>query len=201
MTTHHGSRYTPRAIVPASGVRMRLAKDGKQVTLRRAQLGDVLVLFDWQREPTTRRLSRNPLAPELEEHRRWFERRLKSNDCMLFIVEHDQKPAGLLRFDRLAVEKPSTWEVSIFMAHDKRRLGITSAALDLGRSLLPGAELVVEVLSQNRVARALFRTAGYASKPDGRLHSKPKPLRYDKPRQASGCRRKVRSSRALQRVL
>lgn len=181
-------------------IQMRLAKDGKQVTLRRAQADDVLVVFDWQREPTTRRFSRNPLAPELEEHRRWFEKRLKSRDCMFFMIEHDRKPAGVLRFDRLAVESPSTWEISIFVAPDKKRLGIAGGALELGRALIPGAELVAEVLPENRASRSLFRTAGYALENDGRFHSKPQKVRYEKPSPPVRSRRqKVSSSQAFQR--
>ena len=182
-----------------NAIRMRLANDGKQVTLRRAQADDVLVVFDWQREPTTRRFSRNPLAPELEEHRRWFEKRLKSRDCMLFMIEHDRKPVGVLRFDRLAVESPSTWEISIFVAPDKKRLGIAGGALELGRALLPGAELVAEVLPENRASRSLFRAAGYALEIDGRFHSKPQHVRYKGPSPASRTRRKVSSSQAFLR--
>jgi RimJ/RimL family protein N-acetyltransferase len=181
----------------ANTVRMRLAKDGRQVTLRRATADDVLVVYDWQREPTTRRFSRNPLAPELEEHTRWFLRKLKSKDCMMFIIQHDRRPAGVLRFDRLVVENPSTWEISIFIAPDKTRLGLASATLDLGRALLPGAELVAEVLPANRASRSLFRAAGYSFESDGRFHSTPVRRRY---RSAIGrVDGRSRSQRKLQR--
>jgi RimJ/RimL family protein N-acetyltransferase len=179
----------------ANTVRMRLAKDGRQVTLRRAKADDVLVVYDWQREPTTRRFSRNPLVPELEEHSRWFSKRLKSKDCMLFIIEHDRKPAGVLRFDRLAVESPSTWEISIFIAPDKMRLGIASGALDLGRALLAGAELVAEVLPANRTSRSLFRAAGYSLESDGRFHCAPVKHRYK-----AGAGRVARSSRSQRKL-
>ncbi len=179
--------------------RMRLAKDGRQVTLRRAKADDVLVVYDWQREPTTRRFSRNPLAPELEDHRRWFVKRLKSRDCMLFIIEHDRKPAGVLRFDRLAVERPSTWEISIFVAPDKKRLGIAAGALELGRALLPGAELVAEVLAENRASRSLFRATGYSLGSDGRFHSIPMKRRYDARDNTNQAERLSRSQRLLPR--
>lgn len=181
----------------ANTVRMRLAKDGKQVTLRRAKADDVLVVYDWQREPTTRRFSRNPLVPELEEHSRWFSKRLKSKDCMIFIIEHDRTPAGVLRFDRLAVESPSTWEISIFVAPDRMRLGIAGAVLDLGRALLPGAELVAEVLPANRASRSLFRAAGYSLEGDGRFHSTPVIRRYGA--RAGRVKGLSRSQRKLQR--
>jgi RimJ/RimL family protein N-acetyltransferase len=152
---------------------MRLATDGGQVTLRRAAIEDVLIIFEWQRHPETRRFARNPFAPEIEEHRRWFETRLSSKDCMLYIVQHNREPSGVLRFDRIIGYRFDAWEVSIFVAPNKKRLGIAEAALDLGRWLLPEAELVAEVLPENKASHRLFRKAGYILGLDGNYHQDP----------------------------
>jgi RimJ/RimL family protein N-acetyltransferase len=79
----------------------------------------------------------------------------------------------VLRFDRIIGDRFDAWEVSIFVAPSKKRLGIAEAALDLGRWLLPESELVAEVLPQNKASHRLFRKAGYILGLDGRYHQAP----------------------------
>jgi len=81
-------------------VSTRVAKDGAEVSLRRMSAADVMVIYEWQCLPDTRRFARNPQPPELEGHKKWFTARLASRDCILIMILHDGEPAGILRFDR-----------------------------------------------------------------------------------------------------
>ena len=49
------------------------AKNGAQVRLRLAQIEDENWLLDLQRQPQTRRYSRNPAVPSAEEHHSWIQ--------------------------------------------------------------------------------------------------------------------------------
>jgi UDP-2,4-diacetamido-2,4,6-trideoxy-beta-L-altropyranose hydrolase len=147
------------------------ATDGKPVTLRRMTADDMLILYEWQCHPESRRFARNPQPPELEDHKKWFTARLASDDCLLWLILHDGAAAGVLRFDRKA--GVDAWEISIVVAPSKKGRGIATAALALGRETMPSAELVAEVLPGNDPSHRLFGAAGYVLEDDGLYHSYP----------------------------
>jgi RimJ/RimL family protein N-acetyltransferase len=153
---------------------LTLPKDGRSVTLRHAAPSDMPIVYEWQSHPETRRFSRDPRAPSLEEHGRWFEARLESTECVLTIILHDNEPAGVLRFDRKVRGLPEVWEISILVAPDKQGQGISAIALTLGRQLMPSVELIAEVLAGNDASHRLFRNAGYELRSDGLYHLPPK---------------------------
>ena len=66
------------------------AKDGAQVRLRLAQIEDENWLLDLQRQPVTRRYSRNPAIPSAGEHYSWIRQTLANPDKLLLIVEADR---------------------------------------------------------------------------------------------------------------
>jgi RimJ/RimL family protein N-acetyltransferase len=144
-----------------------------RLALRPASLADMRIVHEWQCHPETRRFARNPSPPEFEDHQKWFEARLASRDCILAMILQGGEPAGILRFDRKADQEPEVWEVSILVAPGKKSRGVGSAALALGRRLVPEAELVAEVLDGNNASHRLFHAAGYVLEGDGLYHSYP----------------------------
>ena len=148
-------------------VEPRPARDAGLVRLRMARRNDRDRILSWQKDPRTRRFARTPDVPTAREHAKWFDRSLADADRYLMIVEHADAPAGVLRLDRL--DRPDTYEVSIFIAPEKYRLGIGSAALSLARALVPGATLHADVLPENTGSLGLFRGAGYRQS-DGTLY-------------------------------
>lgn len=78
----------------------RLATAGS-ITLRLATEGDAETLFTWQ-TPGARRFSRNPQAPNRDEHNTWLARVLTDPGRLLMIIEANAQPAGMLRLDGIA---------------------------------------------------------------------------------------------------
>ncbi len=150
------------------------ARDGRPIVLRAASLADDAMVLEWQRHPETRRYSRNSAVPTAEEHHQWMNGRLSLADSIFTIVECGETPAGVLRLDRRS-GTANSHEVSILVAPDHFRRGIGSGALQLARQLLPNADLVAEVQSQNEASMKLFSSAGYHRYDDGLLHSPPMP--------------------------
>lgn len=142
------------------------AKDATPVRLRLAEPADESWLLDLQREPDTRRHSRNPAVPNADEHHRWMARTLADPARLLMIVEAGYAPVGMLRLDRLAERGgPPHYEVSLVVRAAFGNRGIGTAALALARRLLPGAVLkagiaLANVTSRRAFARAGFRPAG-----------------------------------------
>lgn len=148
------------------------SKHGDPVTLRLVCADDEAMILDWQRDPATRRYARNPAVPTAEEHHGWMTARLADSDCFFTIIEYAQVPAGVLRLDRKK-NAGNAHEVSIFVAPERQRQGLGACALALARQLLPGTELIAEVLPENKGSAQLFSLAGYKRYDDGLLHSPP----------------------------
>lgn len=147
------------------------ARDGTAIRLRpAAAAGDADLLLSWQRDPRTRRHSRNPSVPDSAEHHAWFTSHIGDPECLLNIVMYGDAPAGALRLDSRA--ENAVYEISIYIAAEYWRLGIAGAALGQARKLLPDAEIWAEVLHANEASHALFDGAGYRVE-DGWYVSRP----------------------------
>lgn len=144
----------------------------KSVQLRLMESTDEELVLGWQQHPLTRQFARNPSVPTREEHERWFRERLSDPDCLLCLVLFDANPAGVLRFDCID-SNHTRREVSILIAPEMHRLGIGTAALELGRRLLPGVELIAEVMPGNIGSERMFLASGYQRYHDGLLHNLP----------------------------
>jgi len=151
------------------------ASDGSSVHLKRASMEDAEIMLSWQEHPSTRRYSRNPTPPTRSEHYSWLEKRLSDIDCIFNIVYYAKSPAGVLRLDRIP-DKENTYEISILISSDYRRLGLAKSALKLARTVFPNFEFHAEVLPGNRESHSLFIKAGfnlqdnvYIDKPKGGL--------------------------------
>ncbi len=135
------------------------ARDGTAIHLRPAVAADAECLLTWQRDPRTRRYSRTSLIPEVKQHNTWLSDRLGDPECLFNIIMHGAEPAGVLRLEICAED--NAYEISIYVAPERWRLGIGSAALEIARTLLPEAELRAHVHSVNEASHALFAAAGY----------------------------------------
>jgi UDP-2,4-diacetamido-2,4,6-trideoxy-beta-L-altropyranose hydrolase len=137
------------------------AHDGTAIYMRPAVAADAERLLAWQRDPRTRRYSRTSRIPEASEHCVWFSARLGDPECLFNIIMHGAEPAGALRLEFCAED--SAYEISIYVAPERWRLGIGSAALDIARALLPEAKIRAHVHAVNEASHALFAAAGYRS--------------------------------------
>ena len=146
--------------------------NGAPVTLRLASAADEAMILEWQRAPATRRYARNPAVPSADEHHGWMSARLADADCIFTVVECAQIPAGVLRLDRKKAAA-NAYEISIFMAPELHRRGLGACTLALARQLLPGAELIADVLPENEASAKLFSMAGYRRYDDGLFHCPP----------------------------
>jgi UDP-2,4-diacetamido-2,4,6-trideoxy-beta-L-altropyranose hydrolase len=67
--------------------------------LRRAQSGDLQLLFHWINDPVVRRFSLNPEPVSLTTHSTWYRYKITDKNCFIFIAEIRQEPVGMIRFD------------------------------------------------------------------------------------------------------
>ena len=137
-----------------------LAKDGKPVQLRPAREDDANTLLTWQSLPETRRYSRNPNTPTLDEHCAWYASKLSDTNVHFHFIEHHGEPAGILRLEKTKNSSDS-FEVNILVSPEKYRLGIAQAALLAASRLHTSMTMVADVLPDNAASHALFKKAGF----------------------------------------
>ncbi len=157
------------------------AGDGAPVALRRARAGDEAIMFKWQSDLRTRAFARNAAPPDAATHADWLRDRLADPDCLLNVILHGDEPAGVLRLDRRETESGpgknnQRWEMSVYVAPERYRLGLGKAALALARAFLPDAVLLAEVLEGNDASHGLFQGAGY-ERTGGKYQSIPPAVR------------------------
>lgn len=134
------------------------AADGRPVHLRPALATDGDVMLDWQSAPGAREFSGDKRPPDPRQHSEWFAAKLQDVDCLFNVIMHDAAPAGVLRYDRTP---DGAWVVSILITGEKQRLGLASAALELGGRLLAGEALRAKVHPANVASARLFERAGF----------------------------------------
>lgn len=134
------------------------ANTGEPVWLRPARMVDARTVFEWQTIPGLRRFSRTPRAPAWDEHKAWMKRKLDDPDCLLSIIMLADRPAGVLRLDRLETR---SHEVSILVAPIAQGIGVGRAALDCAVRLVPETRLCAHILPANKTSQHLFAAAGY----------------------------------------
>jgi len=150
-----------------------VSRRGDHVALRLASVADEAMILEWQRDPATRRHARNPAVPAPNEHRRWMAARLADPGCFITVIDCSGTPAGILRLDR-KTGAVNSHVISIFVAPGKHRRGLGACALSLARQLVPGAELIADILPENQASVKLFSAAGYRRYDDGLFHCPPR---------------------------
>lgn len=135
------------------------AKDGKNVSLRKATVDDIEFVYQLQCEPKTREFARNPNVPIFEEHINWMKRKLSDDSSYFYIIEHHSS-CGVLRLDPV-VHKYAEFEISIFLTTDAHGKGIASAAIKRATMQHCDVNLLATVLPENRASHQLFERLGF----------------------------------------
>jgi RimJ/RimL family protein N-acetyltransferase len=131
--------------------------------LRPAMGEDARLLFNWVNQPDCLAASLKTLSPiEWAEHLNWFEKRVSSSGCGIWIATFAGKPIGQVRAE---VGADDQLHVAIYIAAPARGAGHGSAMLASlateSAARWPGVSLVARVRNGNAPSRKLFEKAGY----------------------------------------
>lgn len=149
----------------AQRVALRIMRDA--LTVRPATLADLGLLHSWRNHPAVRAVSGSRGAIGANEHNRWLQGVLLSQDRWLFVAQLGQLSIGSIRFDCL-----QTGRVAVSLYLDPELLG-----LGLGPRLLLAGErqmqqflrspfsLEATVMPGNTASQRLFEGCGYDGGP------------------------------------
>jgi UDP-2,4-diacetamido-2,4,6-trideoxy-beta-L-altropyranose hydrolase len=67
--------------------------------IRKARRSDSKQFFTWRNDPLVIASSFTKGEIKMQDHRRWYDQKLNSDDCELYVIEYATEPAGQVRFD------------------------------------------------------------------------------------------------------
>jgi RimJ/RimL family protein N-acetyltransferase len=70
----------------------------KEYRIRKADKQDIKLLFDWANDPEVRKASFSTHEITWEEHSKWYEKVLNSENVVIYVLTEDDVPVGQARF-------------------------------------------------------------------------------------------------------
>lgn len=123
------------------------------VELRDVTEADAELLFHWANETEVRQNALNQDEIAWEDHIKWFNRKIKSDQSKIFILEKDKQPVGQIRYDK----NGNFWEISFSIGKKFRGSGFGKMIIELSRNRVPGPVRAV-VKNGNLASQKVFES-------------------------------------------
>jgi UDP-2,4-diacetamido-2,4,6-trideoxy-beta-L-altropyranose hydrolase len=132
------------------------------LTLRKATINDLQLVFEWNNDPEVRRHSFYPEPILLEDHTIWYKAKLEDAASKIYIAEVVGKPAAQIRFD----VKDDQAKISYLISKNYRGKGLGHTVLLKGITKLlaedKSVNLVVGLVQKDNLASVrAFEKAGF----------------------------------------
>ena len=134
-----------------------------KLQIRPTSITDCRDIYDWRTNEINSEFSFTGKDFKYEDHEAWFARYLEDEENLMLVVEYNDKPCCVMRFDGAFEEKT----VSIYMVPGFHGKKLSLPCLLLGelylRKPLQGLKcnLHAEIMMNNEASIALFSQAGY----------------------------------------
>lgn len=129
-----------------------------EIHLRRAEENDAHLLFQWRNEPIAARNSLNNNPLEWVEHKAWFDKKLQTPECFIYIgMIGDDRPVGMIRLDELV----DGYEVSITVDPHLRGRGLGKEILQDGILRFRRSTLFATIRGTNVASLIIFLASGF----------------------------------------
>ncbi|MEQ9377754.1 MAG: UDP-2,4-diacetamido-2,4,6-trideoxy-beta-L-altropyranose hydrolase [Imperialibacter sp.] len=135
----------------------------KEISLRRADHADDKLTYKWGNDPLIRRHSFTKDHIPFEEHKKWFEGKISSADCVFLIAEYQQEPVGSVRFD-LNEGNVAVVSYLIDSSFHGKGLGLPvlrSAIKHLAQNFSELSAIIGYVMKENLASLVIFRKLGF----------------------------------------
>ncbi|MBU0477134.1 GNAT family N-acetyltransferase [bacterium] len=134
-----------------------------ELTLRDGEKKDCKLLWEWRNEKSVREASFNSKYISYEEHKKWFQKKIKSRKEKISIIESEfGKEIGQVRFD---FNSPGAAEVSIIIDKTERGKGYGIQALRLfcehTFKNYPIKNITAHIKQKNTPSLRIFKKSGF----------------------------------------
>lgn len=131
------------------------------IFIRRASPADINLLFEWVNDKEVRSNAINSKIISYEEHQKWFNERIISENSSIFILEKNLNPVGQIRFDLNKDE--GVWVISYSISLSNRGEGLGKVILKMGMELFNRIPLCGYVKEDNKYSQAIFNAMGFTN--------------------------------------
>ena len=129
--------------------------------IRRAKREDALLYYEWANEQFVRKQSFSSEIISLDDHVKWFKKRVTDTECIMLIFENEL-PAGQIRLQK---EDEETYLIGISVDILARGKGISSKMLEMASdyffNLFPFKKIIAFIKEDNLPSLYSFEKAGY----------------------------------------
>lgn len=127
-------------------------------TFREATAKDMMAVFSLSNDPEVRKYSVNTAPIPLEDHRRWFEKRLSDTLSPFLVVAHGDTCLGQVRLDK----KAEGYVFSISLSRALRGCGFSADIIGKSLQWLPEGSLAVAYIRHGNTASVKsFKSNGF----------------------------------------
>ena len=139
----------------------------ENIKIRKATIDDLDLIFEWANDPDERRNAFNSEPILYENHVKWYQSKMKSDDTYIFILMRDDIPVGQCRLD---IEDGDAL-ISYFIDPGYRNKGYGKKLLNLiydkVKTEIPIIKMfTAEVKEENIPSQKVFLSLGYSEKTD-----------------------------------
>lgn len=135
----------------------------QDVSIRPADLTDADRILEWRNDPFILERSSSRKRVTKAEHAAWIRRVLADPNILIYIIENERQPAGLLRYEY----EPDDQEciVSVYILEKYTGRGIGTRALHIGARepwfKWSAKQIVAHVREDNLIGQRAFMRAGF----------------------------------------
>ena len=140
--------------------------DGGKIDLRKVEISDSKLIYDWQKNPKTREYANDSSIPSWDNHIDWMSQKINSSLSYFWLVLHNGIASGVLRFDPINLGEGDGYLISIFTDPNKYGLGIGKKAIDIAKYIFLGTTLYAKVLENNKRSISLFSGSDFKFRED-----------------------------------
>ncbi len=133
------------------------------LSFRKAAADDVMLYFKWANDAEVRRQSYQTETISLEQHKKWFDKKINDTNCLLLVFENEEKlPVGQIRFQK---ETEEIDIIGISLANEFRGKGYATQLLQMASDyflkLYPGKIIYAYIKNDNAGSIKSFRKANF----------------------------------------
>jgi len=136
----------------------------KQLGLRLAEKKDCRLLWKWRNEESVRKFAFKTRFIPYEEHKKWFDEKLKNPNTQILILLNGGKEVGQIRFD---VDAKRVAEIDISIDKDERGKGYGTKGLQIvckyGFKNFKIEKIISHIKKNNEVSLTTFIKVGFIS--------------------------------------
>jgi RimJ/RimL family protein N-acetyltransferase len=94
----------------------------KSIEMRHADIFDVDIYYSWVNDPEVRQNSFNKESIDYDTHIKWFTKKIKSKDSIMYFFTEEKIPIGQVRIDCLT-DGDNIIDISVDFSYRKKGLG------------------------------------------------------------------------------